>query len=227
MSRAKLFISYSHEDRAWLARVTEHLAVLQRRDLVEIWADTRIGIGAEWESEIEQALLTSRLALLLVSPSFMASTFIWEREIPHVVQHSTCGLDILPLIGRPCAWKLEPILEKLQARPADGKPLSVSSAPQIDLDLTALVYEIAGRLQAISSSVAASEAITASATQHHPAPQELDDVGLIESGQPNASATAPASVSLPREWSGFYNGDRPIKLTIRQRSGDTFRGQIE
>ena len=232
MSRVRLFISYCHEDRGWLARVSEHLAVLQRRELVEIWADTRIGIGAEWEAEIERALLASRLALLLVSPGFMASEFIWKKEMAHIVRHSTCGMDILPLIVRPCAWKLEPTLEKLQARPVDGRPLSINSDPQIDLDLTTLVYEIAGRLQAVSSSLAASEATrTFGREALDRAPRgERRSAGSINSQHAEASDSNDERhvlASLSREWTGFYNGDRPMKLVIRKRSGALFQGSIE
>ena len=42
MARTKLFISYSHRDRGWLEQLKSHLALLERRGLVQVWSDTRI-----------------------------------------------------------------------------------------------------------------------------------------------------------------------------------------
>ena len=56
MERSRIFISYSHQDRSWLERLTEQLAVLQRRGLVDIWSDELIAVGDAWEPAIETAL---------------------------------------------------------------------------------------------------------------------------------------------------------------------------
>lgn len=47
MARTKVFVSYSHLDRTWLDRFVAHAAVLQRQDLVEIWSDIQVLVGAE------------------------------------------------------------------------------------------------------------------------------------------------------------------------------------
>ncbi|PYQ54407.1 MAG: hypothetical protein DMF53_29590, partial [Acidobacteria bacterium] len=75
-------MSYSHQDREWLERLSLHLAVLERGALVYVWSDTRIAIGANWEEEIEKSLGGSKAAILLISPSFLASDFIWNKEMP-------------------------------------------------------------------------------------------------------------------------------------------------
>ena len=53
MSRTNVFVSYSREDQDWLNRVSQHTAVLERQGVVELWSDTRILAGADWESEID------------------------------------------------------------------------------------------------------------------------------------------------------------------------------
>lgn len=52
----------------------------------------------------------------------------------------------LPVILRPCAWRLEEDLARLQARPTDGRPLSLGSESEIDLNLSELAYELAARV---------------------------------------------------------------------------------
>src|SRR5262245_15590670 len=157
MARTKLFLSYSHRDRSWLDRVKIHLALLQRRDLVHIWSDTRIGVGDRWQEEIESALTESHAAVLLISPDFLASDFIWDKELPRLLAHQEKGMEILPLIIRPCAWRIARELAELQARPTDGRPLALGSDAEIDLALAEFVYELADRLKQLRATVATEE----------------------------------------------------------------------
>lgn len=146
MLRTKIFVSYSHEDAGWLKKVELHFAVLERRGLVELWSDTRMTAGAEFEREIEAALSSAKVAVLLVSPSFLASRFIWEQEIPRIDAHTKDGMDAIPLIVRPSAWQIESFLRKLVARPTDGRALSQGAESQIDADLMAFTYEVAAKV---------------------------------------------------------------------------------
>src|SRR4051812_42584795 len=110
MAREKLFVSYSHSDRPWGARFLEHLAPLERRGLLDVWSDFQIEVGAEWERAIEEALGAARAAVLLVTPSFLSSPYIWAKEVPRLLAHAEQGMELLPLVARPCAWRLEPAL---------------------------------------------------------------------------------------------------------------------
>ena len=75
MARTRVFVSYGHQDADWLKRFQQHIALLERLDLVDLWADTRVSSGAEWEREIEVALTNAKVAVLLISPAFLASKF--------------------------------------------------------------------------------------------------------------------------------------------------------
>lgn len=202
MTRTRLFVSYCHEDRSWLSRFQTHVAVLQRKGLVDLWSDERIIGGADWAGEIESALTAARVAVLLVSPGFLASRFIWEREMPRIIAHTKSGMDALPLILRPCAWQLQEELARLQARPVDGVPLSLGNDAEVDLKLTAFVYELAKRVG------------------HSPA----------AAGVPYKSdvITARSEISsLSGRWNGHYNDTQPISLVVEPVAGDTFKGRME
>src|SRR5687768_13132586 len=103
--RTKVFVSYSHGDRDWMDRLKLHLAVLERRGLLDVWSDMRIEVGAAWEDEIESALTQARVAVLLVSPAYLASAYVWDHEMPRIMAHQKAGMRVVPIVARPCAWR--------------------------------------------------------------------------------------------------------------------------
>jgi hypothetical protein len=52
MPPPKVFISYSHQDKAWLNRLVEHLAVSAEEADLDLWDDRRIAMGDEWLVEV-------------------------------------------------------------------------------------------------------------------------------------------------------------------------------
>lgn len=93
--RDRIFVSYSHQDQAWLDRFRIMLQPAQRATGLELWSDQRIAAGASWKEEIAAAIDTARIALLLVSNHFLASDFICTEELPRILrQHQSRGLLI-------------------------------------------------------------------------------------------------------------------------------------
>src|SRR5438309_9272123 len=75
-------------------------------------------------------------------------------EMPRIIEHSKKGMDILPLILRPCAWQIETDLARLQARPELGRALSSGNDYQIDLDLSLFTYELAAKIGSMETAQA-------------------------------------------------------------------------
>lgn len=122
--RTKVFISYSHKDRKWLERLQVHLKPLEREGIVDRWDDTRIKGGQKWREEIERALASAKVAVLLISADFLASDFIVENELPPLLEAAVRdGLVVLPVILSPSRFSHKEALSQFQTMNAPSRPL--------------------------------------------------------------------------------------------------------
>jgi hypothetical protein len=120
----KVFVSYSHKDAEWLARLRVHLRPLERDYEIQIWDDTRIQPGSKWKGEIQKAIQSSTVAVLLVSADFLASEFIATNELPPLLKAAEeNGALILPLILSPCRFSSTRTLSEFQSVNPPSKPL--------------------------------------------------------------------------------------------------------
>jgi hypothetical protein len=120
----RLFISYSHKDRAVLNRLLVHLRPLEREGLIDAWNDTRIETGSDWKQEVRAALEHARAAILLVTADFLASDFIVNDELPPLLHGAESkGTVIIPVIVKPCRYTRDPALRRLQAINDPEQPL--------------------------------------------------------------------------------------------------------
>lgn len=151
-ARSSIFISYSHKDKdEWLPRFQEVFEPLERYANVVLWDDTQIRPGDDWYEEIEKALKTCKVALLLISNGFLSSKFIAEKEFPDLLaRHRDGGMRVYPILLRHCQWKLDPQLSRLQIEMAQGaQPLRalVSDPNALDEELNRIVSEVLAIIQ--------------------------------------------------------------------------------
>lgn len=119
----KVFLCYSHEDQRWLDELLLHLKPLEDRNLLDCWSDQEIAPGRQWQQEIERALRSAKVAVLLVSPDFLASSFIAERELPPLLEAAGQGdLTILWLPVSASNYKHTELVEYQAAHPPE-RPL--------------------------------------------------------------------------------------------------------
>jgi tetratricopeptide (TPR) repeat protein len=107
-----VFISYAHSDnenadpnKCWLNRLLEHLQPLVFQKQVRTWSDIAIETGERWHESIKTRLPNAKVAVLLISPAFLASEYIRNSELPVLLMNARNeGVIILPIILRRCLF---------------------------------------------------------------------------------------------------------------------------
>lgn len=131
--RDQIFISYSHRDKKLMRELLTHLEPYLRSGSVEGWCDRDIVSGSKWFDELQAALSKTSVAVLLVSPDFLASNFIHDHELTPLLKKAELGgVKILWVQIRASAYE-ETSLKNYQAvvSPPD-KPLGAKSKADRD-----------------------------------------------------------------------------------------------
>ncbi len=97
-----IFVSYSQEDRKPFEQLQRFLKPLERARLVDVWDESRLLGGADRTIEIDQALESATVAVLLVSQDFLASDSIYRRELPRIIARAEAAeLTLIPVFLGP------------------------------------------------------------------------------------------------------------------------------
>ncbi|MEQ8276779.1 MAG: toll/interleukin-1 receptor domain-containing protein [Deltaproteobacteria bacterium] len=139
---ARIFVSYSHQDRAWKSRVVSYIDAAD----LDTWDDDDIEVGADWFGRIRGAIGAADAAVLLISPDFLRSKFVREHEMPRLLgERSNRGMKIFPIIVRPSPLEPHVWLREMQVRPRDLEPLSAMT----DVDADKVLAEFASEVQSL------------------------------------------------------------------------------
>ena len=119
-----IFLSYAHADEDLKKELDKHLMPLKRSGKIETWNDRELIAGQEWNDEILEELNKADIILLLISIDFIASQYIWDKELSAAIKrHDEGTAKVVPVIVKNCLWQEMPFA-KLQALPRNAKPVS-------------------------------------------------------------------------------------------------------
>jgi hypothetical protein len=127
VSPIRLFICYSHKDERQRIALGDHLAQMQREGVIATWDDRKITAGQEWAGEISSKLEAADIILCLVSAGFLASPYCNDKELQRAMERHEAGEAlVIPVILKPADWATSS-LGRLQALPANAKPVTTWS----------------------------------------------------------------------------------------------------
>src|SRR2546429_9213317 len=120
----KVFVSYAHADQELCRKLEDHLSSLKYSGKITIWQDQEIPAGANWEGQIHTHLNEADMILLLISSSFIASKYCWNKEVQTALErHKAGAARVIPILLKPTLWQDTP-LGQLQALPTEAKPIT-------------------------------------------------------------------------------------------------------
>lgn len=124
-SRVKIFISYSHLDEQFMLSLNKHLSTLKRQNEIETWDDRCIKPGDDWKGQIDNAVNTAHIFLLLISSDFLGSDYCNDIELKRALErHEQGECTIIPIILRDCDWKSSFEIGRFEALPFKGRAIS-------------------------------------------------------------------------------------------------------
>lgn len=145
-----VFISYSRDDKDYLERLQKHLKPHVRDGTIPLWVDTQINPGDKWREQIELALASTQVAILLVSVSFLASDFVAREELPRLLAAAEeRGAHILPVLVTPSSFEYTP-LSRFQAVNDPVRPLSLMPQAEQDVVWVKVVKRVREILKPVS-----------------------------------------------------------------------------
>ena len=111
-----IFICYGHKNVQWRDRLVSRLEKHNPDYRFEVWYDEiGIEVGHDWQRSIEAALEAANVAIVLISPDFLASRYIQSNELPAMLERrEALELQVLPVVVEACDWQGQDWLRRIQ-----------------------------------------------------------------------------------------------------------------
>jgi len=148
---SRIFISYSRRGSGpkWKAVLIEALKVFEQHHLLDIWQDGKIRLSTCWNDDIQQALNSARLAVVVLTKEALESEYILKTEFPRLKERQRDNrFSVFPIICEPCDWRAHDWLRATQA-PNQSNPLTELSEAQIAQVFRHLATQIAEELSRV------------------------------------------------------------------------------
>jgi len=96
--KVNFFVSYAHRNKnlvnGFLEKLDDVLTPSKKHDY-SLWKDSGLVLGEDWEAQIIEARDKCDFGLLLVSPAFLASKFITEKELPTFISNEKRSIPVM------------------------------------------------------------------------------------------------------------------------------------
>ena len=103
-----IFVSYANQaaDRGMLEEIITLLHPLIRDRKIEIWDDSKLRGGDHLHDRIKEEIENADMFLLLLSPDFLRSDYIYDKELPLIFKKGhPKHCPVIPVYLRYCTWE--------------------------------------------------------------------------------------------------------------------------
>ena len=143
----KVFIAYTDQDKTILDKMETFVTPLVDRKELTILHKQKMPFGQEEEEAIRTFMEEADTILLLLSADFLSDPIIKARELAWAFElQEQKNTQIIPIIGRTCAWNVDAKISKLTALPANGTPLEHRSWEAVDDAYNEFVQQLTKRI---------------------------------------------------------------------------------
>ena len=139
-TKPTIFLCCAKADAKWRDALTEQLAPMLRNAQFDVWDETRILPGETRQQSIEAALNRADVGVLLVTPAFLASDTIFQKQLPTLLNKKVLWVAV-----RASNYKATQI-EAYQALNDPSHPLAGLSASKRDTEWVSICEKISGAL---------------------------------------------------------------------------------
>ena len=95
----ELFVSYSHKNSAWFAKLRPLLKFRMPMNEAHAWHDQELKAGDRWDKEIREALERMDVFVCLVSYEFLDSDYIMDIELKQALKRAKKKqVEIVPIL---------------------------------------------------------------------------------------------------------------------------------
>ncbi len=106
----KIFISYSHKEKAIKSILEYYLEILKTKGLATFWSDEKLLPGMKWSEEIEKNISDSQVFLILLSKNYLSPTTSAElQQIENFGKQK--NILIIPIVLDDSTWYQDTFLK--------------------------------------------------------------------------------------------------------------------
>lgn len=148
----RIFVSYAREDAPFLDRFLTAVKQLERDSRVTIFTDGKLEPGVDWAARLSGEMKEADVFVLLVSPDFTGSDFIYSVELTTALQrHESGTARVIPILIRPTPFIETSPLQKLQWLPAGRVPVTSPSWSHPDFAWQSVAEGLGATLETMAS----------------------------------------------------------------------------
>ena len=119
----QVYISYASADKRLKDQLRVYLKAIERQGIIGVWDDQQIEAADDWHATIHQRIDIASIVIILVTPDYLASDWLYREELPHILRRKDEGrTKVIPVILKKCDWHYA--FGSIQALPQNGKPIS-------------------------------------------------------------------------------------------------------